>query len=98
MVSITLEGGGKLVEQALLRPGCVRMEVGHLTPDQETKTIGPVQPARIFDFLVLAGPVETERLRELNVPPQVSIRAGRVPPAGKIALVENQALDKRLAV
>src|SRR5207247_11286930 len=74
------------------------MEVGHLAPDEETKTIGPVQPARIFDLLVLAGAGEPERLRALNVPAQVGIRASGVPAAGKIPLVEDEPLDLRLAI
>src|SRR5207244_12519648 len=41
VVSIALDGGGELVEQTLLRLGAVRMEVGHLTPDQEAEATGP---------------------------------------------------------
>ena len=98
VVPVALDGGRELVEQPLLSFGSVRMEVGHFGPDQKSKAIGPVQPAGIFDFLVLTGAVEPKRLRKLDVPAQVGIRAGGVPAAGKIPLIEDEALDVGLAV
>ena len=82
--------------QPVLGRGRVLVEVGHLTPDQEAQPVGPVQPARILDLLVLAGAVEAHGLGQLNVAPQVSV-AGRCEAAGgPVALVQHQPLDIRL--
>ena len=71
-------------------------QIGNLPPVVSSELSFPRHQPRRADRAVSF--LEHELHRELNVPRQVSIRAGRVPPAGKIALVENQALDKRLAV
>src|SRR5256885_11422867 len=74
------------------------MKVGHLGPDQEAKTIRPVEPAGIFNFLVLARPVEAQRLREVDVVTEIGVRGGGVPAAWKVSLVQHQPLDVGLAI
>src|SRR5260370_35062959 len=69
------------------------MEVRHLPPNEKAKPVRPVVPARVFDLLVLARPVEAHGLRELDVAAQVFVAAGGEQSAGKIALDEAQAFD-----
>src|SRR6266571_8457500 len=74
------------------------VEAGHLRPDKKAQAVGPVQPARILRLLVLAGAVEAERLRELDVAPDRRVAGRSQKAAWEVALVENQALQERLAV
>src|SRR3989440_6197703 len=74
------------------------MKVGHLGPDQEAKTIRPVEPAGVFDFLVLARPVEAQGLRELDVMTEIGVGGGGVPTARKVSLVQHQSLNVGLAI
>ena len=74
------------------------MKIRHLGPHKETEPVGPVEPARIFDFLVLAGPVEAEGFRQLDVATEVGVGGGRVPTARKVPLVQHQSLGVGLAV
>src|SRR3984893_4350628 len=74
------------------------LEARHLRPDQKTKPVGPVEPAGILCLLVLASPIEAERLRQLDVPLQGFVARRGQQAAGEIALVQDKALDVRLAV
>src|SRR6266571_3027943 len=74
------------------------VEAGHLRPDKKAQAVGPVQPARILRLLVLAGAVEAERLRELDVAPDRLVAGRSQKAAWEVALVEDQALHERLAV
>src|ERR1700694_3683431 len=74
------------------------MEAGHLGPDQEAEPVGPVEPAGILGLLVLASPVEAERLRQFDVLAQGIVPRCSQKTARKIALVEHEGLDVRLAV
>src|SRR5438477_8315920 len=78
VILIALDGGSELIHQSLLRLSGVLVKVRHLGPDQEAKTIRPVEPAGVFNFLVLARPVEAERLRELDVVAEIGIGRGSV--------------------
>src|SRR6266702_3647614 len=98
VILIALDGGSELIHQSLLRLRGVLVKVGHLGPDQEAKPIRPVEPAGVFNFLVLARPVEAERLRELDVVTEIGVGCGRVPTAGKVSLVQHQSLNVGLAI
>src|SRR5437764_13769421 len=74
------------------------MEARHLRPHQKTEVVGPVQPARVLGLLGLASAVEAEGAGELDVPAQRFAIRGGEQAFGKVALVEDQALDKRLPV
>src|SRR5207237_2430895 len=58
----------------------------------------PIGPARVLGLLVLAGPVEAEGLRQLDVAAEVVVRGRGQEPARKVPLVEHEPLDERLAV
>src|SRR6266851_2456914 len=64
----------------------------------EAERVGPVEPARILDLLMLPRPVEAERLRQLDVAPKHVIARRRQQTAWEITLVENQSLNELLAV
>src|SRR6266550_951631 len=98
VVSIALDGGSELIHESLLSLRGLLVKVGHLGPEQEAKTIRPVEPAGIFDFLVLARPVEAQGLRELDVVTKIGVRGGGVPAAGKVSLVQHQSLNVALAI
>src|SRR6266850_3401148 len=74
------------------------VEAGHLGPDQEAELVGPVQPARVLDFLMLASPVEAERPGELDIAPKSGIARRSQKTTREVALVQDQALDVRLPV
>ena len=98
VVPIPVDGLGELVQKALLRFVAVGVKVWHLGPDQETEPVGPVQPSGIFNLLMLPSAIETERLRQLDVPAQIGIGSGGVPATWKVPLVEDEPLNERLAV
>ena len=98
VVLIALDGGSELIHQSLLRLRGVLVKVGHLGPDQEAETIRPVEPAGVFNFLVLARPVEAQGRRELDVTAEIGVGGGGVPTARKVSLVQHQSLDVGLAI
>src|SRR5256886_16667519 len=98
VVLIALDDCSELIHESLLRLRGVLVKVGHLGPDQEAKTIRPVEPAGVFNFLVLAGPVEAERLRELDVVAEVGVGSRSVPAARKVPLVQHQWLVVGFAI
>src|SRR5205809_1952377 len=98
VILIALDGSSELIHQSLLRLRGVLVKVGHLGPDQEAKTIRPVEPAGVFNFLVLARPVEAQRLRELDVMTKIGVGRGGVPTARKVSLVQHQSLNVGLAI
>src|SRR5438477_1137005 len=98
VVLIALDSGSELIHQSLLRLRGVLVKVGHLGPDEEAKAIRPVEPAGVFNFLVLARPVEAQGLRELDVVTEIGVRGGGVPTARKVSLVQHQSLNVGLAI
>src|SRR6266851_6141144 len=45
----------------------VAIRAGHLLPNEQAEGIGPIQVTRVFNFLVLARPIETHVLSELHI-------------------------------
>src|SRR5215211_6387426 len=72
--------------------------VRHLAPDEQAQRVGPEQPARVFDFLVLAGAVETHLPGQLYVPAQILVRRGGQEAIGEVALVEDEPLVEEAVV
>ena len=66
------------------------MRVRHLAPDDEAQLVGPVQPSRILGLLVLAHPVQAERLRHLDVVLDGVIARRCQDALGPVALVERE--------
>src|SRR2546429_6629446 len=98
VILIALDGGSELIHESLLRLSGVLVKVRLLGPDQEAKPVRPVEPAGVFNFLVLAGPVEAERLRELDVVAELGVGSRGVPAARKVPLVQHQSLDVGFAI
>src|SRR6266550_1482548 len=98
VIFITLDGGSELIHQPLLRLRGVLVKIGHLGPDEEAKTIRPVEPAGVFNFLMLARSVEAQGLRELDVVTEIAVGGGGVPTARKVSLVQHQSLNVGLAI
>src|SRR5437667_4027539 len=63
--------------------------VGHLSPYQEAQPVRPVMPTRILDLLVLAGTIEAELFRQLDVSTQVLVGRGGEQPVGEVPLVKH---------
>src|SRR5258708_31027060 len=95
---MALYGGDPLIHQSLFRLRRVLLKVRHLGPDQEAHSIRPIQPAGVFNFLVLARPVEAEGFRELDVSTQIGVGRGCVPTARIVSLVQHQSLNVGLTV
>src|SRR5216683_1486030 len=98
MVAIALEHLLPFGREPPLGLSRMLVEAGHLRPDQEAERVGPVEPARILDLLMLPRPVEAERLRQLDVASKHVIARRRQQTAWEITLVENQSLNELLAV
>jgi hypothetical protein len=74
------------------------VRVRHLTPDEEAESVGPVQPARIFDLLVLACAVEAHLLRQLDVATQCRVGRCGEQAVGPVALIEDEPEEDRSPV
>src|SRR5207237_3210102 len=76
-----------LMLEAPLRGFGMLMKSRHLAPDQEPKSVRPVQPARVLDLLVLTRAVEPHRLGEHDVAREVAIIGSGEEAFGEISLV-----------
>src|SRR5258708_38910960 len=98
MVAIAAHDLAPLGGEPALVAGGVRVKAGTLRPHKEAEPVGPVQPPRVLDLLMLARTVEAERLRKLDVAAQRLVGRRSQQPVQKVALVQDQPLDEGRAV
>lgn len=98
MVDVSLDRRYPLAVDPLDKVIAKCIGIGHLTPDKEAQSIGPVVKDRILNLLVLAATTEPHFLRQLNVDLQGFWRRRCETSLVPVALVQDHGLEERFVV
>ena len=99
MIPVTHQDLGPFIDDGCVTfPLVVVAGVGIFTPDQVAEFVGPVEEARLENFLVQARAVVAAGHGHFDVVFQRRVRGRRPESIGIETLIENQALEDRLVV
>lgn len=98
VVDVSFDGFSPLLVEAVGHLAAEVIRARHLTPDEETKAVGPVVESRVFDFLVLTATIESHCFGQLDVRLQRVGARWRYERRWPVALIEQEGLEVRVTI